>query len=134
MIRRIETDKTVRMNFLYLYPGSEGSGIFVPGARPATVFLDEAYAGEDKADLRASLTYGSEPTLKEHLGRERYYGALKQAELTVGNRDSALYFETALSHMFDQEVEIKHILTGVTGFSGETYHDLGYLAAGPALH
>ena len=129
MIHRVESDKTASIHYFYLYPGSQGSGCIQPGAKPANVFLDEAYRGPGKGEALEALTYSSDPVLKQHYGRE-YYDALATAEREVGNRDTALFFERALSTLFQEEVDLKLIATGVSSMNGEHYHDLGYLTLG----
>lgn len=126
----VETDKDREINPTYLEPGTSGSGIFVPGTGTRTVFLGpELQDGYREGALHPDLTYSQSPVLSDHFGRDAIRIAQQQALDIVGTRYNARFYETVLATLFHEEIDIKHIMTGVTTFTGEYYHDLGYIAS-----
>ena len=54
--------------------------------------------------------------------------AIGQAVLSeVGNNTSAMYHERVFSEFFGEQLEVVALATGVTRFSQDVYHDIGFL-------
>ena len=118
------------MNPLCLESGSEGSGFFTPGHGASTVYLAPDLVG-DQVDGRVypSLAYSNDHQLQDHFGVSKMREAKERALETVGSRFCARYYENILAELFStEEIDLKHIMTGVTTFTGNWYHDLGYIA------
>lgn len=130
MIHRIETDKDSNMNPLFLEPGSAGSGVFTPGDSPKTVFLSpELQPLHKEGMLLSDLSYVTDRQLPDNFGHEAVKAARGRALEIVGTRYKARYYEAILASIYPEEnIDLKHIMTGVTTWTGDWYHDLGFIA------
>ena len=124
---QVESDKDAPINPFYLEPGSTGYGAIRPRHGPLTVFMDAEFRdGYEDGTFHPRLTYTAEPVLKDHYGAA-YIFARDVAEAAVGTRHNARFYEKVLADLLGENIDIKHILTGVGTF-GDYWHDLGYLA------
>lgn len=128
---RIESDKTAELHPFLVYPGSSGSGLVTPGADPVSIFLDpEFYRLDQENVIHPGLSYVNDALLPEHFGHSRVDEARKYALREAGSRTKPLFFEVLLKRVFEDEaLDLKHMMVGVTPWTGDYYHDLGFLAS-----
>jgi len=115
---------------------------FPAGAGPRVVYLDERY------------DYPPQESDDFHVERSRQMGIWRQlmveggaqfldrqvegdfpdrdavcmkVQEEIGHRYSAEFYERVFSTIFRQDMNVVIIATGVTAFTGDNYHEIGYL-------
>lgn len=127
----IASEKAAELDPFLVYPGSSGSGLITPGASPVTIFLAPEFHRPGQEDnMHPALSYINDATLGDHFGYSKVAQAKKHALEEVGSRTKALFFEALLRRVVeDATIDLKHLMVGVTTWTGNYYHDLGFLAS-----
>lgn len=124
-------------------PGSMGH-YFPPASGPRVVYLDNRYDyPEQKGDnpnaerVRQAAIWdqvdkdGATKFLDRHAeevyGRWLAHVIRNQVQTELGTRYSAEFYERVFGTIFDEQINVVIISTGVNPSDGNNYHDIGYL-------
>lgn len=118
---------------------------FPDGVGTRVVYLDEMYAYPDRGsdydleaerarqtDIWGQFYHGDNwvqfmDRQSEQNDRAKLHAIGQMAFRELGHRNSAAYYERVFSEYFDTQMNLVIIATGVTRFTRENYHDIGYL-------
>lgn len=111
---------------------------------PRVVYLDERYdypeqrGNDPEIERKRQLKIwrqvdrdGGVRFLDRHVEADERYSEVHKIRSEVyeelGHRDTAEFYEKVFSKLFRVEMDVVIISTGVTPFTGDNYHDIGYL-------
>ncbi len=133
--------KTEQIRQSLIEPGSMGWD-FPSGAGPRVVYLDERYdyPPQESDDFQVERSRQAGIWSQFHTDRGVQFldrqvesdfpnrsAIWMKTQEDLGHRYSAEFYERVFSELFGENMNVVIIATGVTTFTGDNYHEIGYL-------
>jgi hypothetical protein len=133
--------KTEQISQELINPGS-GGRYFPSGVGPRVVYLDERYehSPQESDDVQAERSRQADMwSMFRDSGGVQFLDRQVEGDFPnrnevwlrtqeeMGHSGSAKFYERVFSKLFNETMDVVIIATGVTTFTGDNYHEIGYL-------